>query len=435
LPDHSHLSAQNSADFTLNDWLAYIEALHPKDIEMGLARVEEVSQRLNLDIHFPIITVAGTNGKGSTCAMLEHIYHAAGYRVGTYSSPHFLRYSERVRVACQEITDVDLIAAFRAVEKARRDTQLTYFEYGTLAAMWHFSQAGLDVLILEVGLGGRLDAVNVFEPSCAIVTSVDLDHMEFLGDTRESIGAEKAGIFRAHKPAICGDQHPPQSLIDYAEKIGADLRLIQRDFDFERLPTAWNYQGKYMQLASLPMPALKGDFQLENAACVLTAVESLQAKLPVNVEAIPQGLRSVTLRGRFQTVVRHPEVVLDVAHNPHAAKSLATNLQNTDSAGKTIAVFAMLGDKDIAGVVQALSKQLDVWYLAEINHPRGCAVGQIAKLVLQQLPQAKIQTFKTVTEAYHQACIDADENDRIVALGSFFTVAEVMRALHENIQQ
>ena len=429
------MSAQNPADFTLNDWLAYIEALHPKDIEMGLGRVAEVSQRLNLSIHFPIVTVAGTNGKGSTCAMLEHIYHAAGYRVGTYSSPHFLRYSERVRVACQEITDVDLIAAFQAVEKARQDTQLTYFEYGTLAAMWHFSQAGLDVLILEVGLGGRLDAVNVFEPSCAIVTSVDLDHMEFLGDTRESIGAEKAGVFRANKPAICGDQHPPQSLIDYAQKVGADLRLIQRDFNFELMPTGWNYQGKDNGVTSLPMPALKGDFQLENAACVLTAIESLQAKLPVSVEAIAQGLRAVTLRGRFQTVARQPDVILDVAHNPHAAKSLATNLQQTASKGKTIAVFAMLGDKDIAGVVQALSKQMDVWYLAEINHPRGCAVGQIAQLVLQQLPQAQIQTFKTVTEAYHQACIDADENDRIVALGSFFTVAEVMRALHENIQQ
>jgi dihydrofolate synthase/folylpolyglutamate synthase len=428
LPDHSHLSAQHSADFTLNDWLAYIEALHPKDIEMGLGRVAEVSQRLNLDIHFPIVTVAGTNGKGSTCAMLEHIYHAAGYRVGTYSSPHFLRYSERVRVACQEITDVDLIAAFQAVEKARQDTQLTYFEYGTLAAIWHFSRAGLDVLILEVGLGGRLDAVNVFEPSCSIVTSVDLDHMEFLGDTRESIGAEKAGVFRANKPAICGDQQPPQSLIEYAQKIGADLRLIQRDFNFELLPTGWNYHGKDSDVASLPMPALKGDFQLENAACVLTAIESLQAQLPVRVEAIAQGLRAVTLRGRFQTVAHQPDVILDVAHNPHAAKSLATNLQQTAAKGKTIAVFAMLGDKDIAGVVYALSKQIDVWYLAEINHPRGCAVGQIAKLVLQQLPQAKIQTFKTVSEAYHQACIDADENDRIVALGSFFTVAEVMRA-------
>ena len=198
MPDHPSTttltSANNTAGFDLDAWLAYIEALHPKDIEMGLGRVAEVKQRLNLNTSFPIITVAGTNGKGSTCAMLEYIYHAAGYRVGTYSSPHFLRYSERVRVACEEISDADLIAAFQAVESARQSTQLTYFEYGTLAAMWHFAQAGLDVVILEVGLGGRLDAVNAFEPDCAVVTSVDLDHMEFLGNTRESIGAEKAGI-------------------------------------------------------------------------------------------------------------------------------------------------------------------------------------------------------------------------------------------------
>lgn len=435
MPEPSHLSAKNSADFDLNDWLAYIEALHPKDIEMGLGRVAEVKQRLNLQYTFPVITVAGTNGKGSTCAMLEHIHHAEGYRVGTYSSPHFLRYSERVRVACEEINDDDLIAAFRAVENARQATQLTYFEYGTLAAMWHFAQARLDVVILEVGLGGRLDAVNVFEPDCAVVTSVDLDHMDFLGNTRESIGAEKAGVFRANVPAICGDDHPPQSLISHAQKIGADLRLIGRDFGFERVAKSWNYQSKQKPLKDLPMPALKGDFQLENASCVLTVVEALQAKLPVSHEAIVEGLCSVKLRGRFQTVAHHPEVILDVAHNPHAAKSLATNLEQTASSGKTVAVFAMLADKDIAGVIQALSKQVDVWYLAEIKHARASSLNAISALLEAQLPQAKIKTFESVTQAYHQACIDADENDRIIALGSFFTVAEVMRALHGDNQR
>jgi dihydrofolate synthase/folylpolyglutamate synthase len=432
LPEPSNLSAKTSADFDLKDWLAYIEALHPKDIEMGLGRVDEVKQRLSLNIQFPIITIAGTNGKGSTCAMLEHIYHAAGYRVGTYSSPHFLRYSERVRVACQEISDSDLIAAFQAVEKARQSTQLTYFEFGTLAAMWHFAKAGLDVVILEVGLGGRLDAVNVFEPDCAVVTSVDLDHMEFLGDTRESIGAEKAGVFRANVPAICGDNHPPQSLIAHAQKIGADLRLIQRDFIFKRQPDGWIYQGNSRELTGLPMPALKGDFQLENSSCVLTAIEALQAKLPVSYEAIVAGLRSVTLRGRFQLVAGHPDVILDVAHNPHAAKSLAINLQQTASSGKTIAVFSMLADKDIAGVIQALSKQIDVWYIAEIQHARASSLDAMKRLLLARLPDANIQTFESVTQAYHQACIDADENDRIIALGSFFTVAEVMRALHDD---
>ena len=435
MPDHPPTSAKQHADFDLNDWLTYIEALHPKDIEMGLGRVAEVKQRLNLSIAFPIITVAGTNGKGSTCAMLERIYHAAGYRVGTYSSPHFLRYSERVRVACQEISDNDLIAAFRAVEAARQTTQLTYFEYGTLAAMWHFSQAKLDVVILEVGLGGRLDAVNVFEPDCAIVTSVDLDHMEFLGSTRESIALEKAGIFRAGTPAICGEDQPPQTLITYAQKIAADLRLIQHDFGFERELEAWTYRGQHKHLEHLPMPALKGDFQLENASCVLTAIEALQARLPVDVKAIHDGLSTVTLRGRFQTVAQRPEVILDVAHNPHAAKSLATNLKQSAAQGKTLAVFAMLADKDIAGVIQALSECIDVWYVAEIHHARASSARAVVAMILEQLPQAKIQTFETVTGAYHQACIDAGENDRIIALGSFFTVAEVMRALHDNIQR
>lgn len=435
MPDHSNLLSKSQADFNLADWLDYIEALHPKDIEMGLQRVTQVGQRLNLKLTFPIITVAGTNGKGSTCAMLEHIYHAAAYRVGTYSSPHFLRYSERVRVACEEISDTDLIAAFQVVEKAREDIQLTYFEFGTLAAIWHFSQANLDVLILEVGLGGRLDAVNVFNPSCAIVTSVDLDHMEFLGNTRESIGAEKAGIFRSDVPAICGDLDPPKSLIEYAEYIGADLRLIDRDFKFKRQQNSWMYQGKKSELQTLPLPALKGDFQLQNAACVLTAIETLQDKLPVTSEAINQGLRSVKLRGRFQTIAHHPEVILDVAHNPHAAKSLSGNLQQTAIEGKTMAVFAMLADKDIASVIQALSQQIDVWYIAEIDHLRAASVDQIKSLFKQYLPEAKITTFKTITEAYHRACIDANENDRILALGSFFTVAEVMRASQDNIQQ
>jgi dihydrofolate synthase/folylpolyglutamate synthase len=367
--------------------------------------------------------------------MLEHIYHAAGYRVGTYSSPHFLRYSERVRVACEEISDHDLIAAFQAVEAARQTTQLTYFEYGTLAAMWHFAKAGLDVVILEVGLGGRLDAVNVFEPDCAVVTTVDLDHMDFLGNTRESIGAEKAGIFRANVPAICGDDHPPKSLIAHAQSVGADLRLIDCDFSFERMAQSWSYEGRHYSLKDLPMPALKGDFQLRNASCVLTVIEALKMRLPVSQEAIIKGLCAVKLRGRFQVVTQHPDVILDVAHNPHAAKSLAINLEQTAPRGKTVAVFAMLADKDIAGVIQALSKQIDVWYLAEIKHARASSLSAISALLLKELPQANVQTFESVTQAYHQAYIDADENDRIIALGSFFTVAEVMRALHGDNQR
>lgn len=426
-PDDDQVSIH--AKFDLNDWLAYIEALHPKDIEMGLGRVSEVRQRLSLHSTFPVITVAGTNGKGSTCAMLEHIYHAAGYRVASYSSPHLLNYSERVRVNCQEISDQDLTAAFQAVEAARQETQLTYFEYGTLAAMWHFAQQAVDVAILEVGLGGRLDAVNVFEPNCTIVTSVDLDHMDFLGSTRESIGAEKAGIFRANIPAICGDLNPPSSLIEHAQKLGAELMLIQRDFNFERQADGWAYQGNVMRYAYLPMPALIGDFQLLNAACVLTAVQSLQTCLPVTVDAISAGLKAVRLRGRFQYLSHHPDVILDVAHNPHAAKSLAINLHQTKSDGRTIAVFAMLADKDIAGVVDAIAHEIDLWYVAGIAHARGAAAQQVASLIAERLPKAEVKLFEYVADAYRQACIDTVENDRIITLGSFFTVAEVMRVI------
>lgn len=429
MPEHPDLSSGIHADFSLNDWLAYIEALHPKDIEMGLGRVNQVKQRLNLQYNFPVITVAGTNGKGSTCAMLEHIYYAAGYRVASYSSPHLLRYSERIRVARHEISDEALIRAFQAIESARQEIQLTYFEYGTLAAMWHFCNADVDVAILEVGLGGRLDAVNVFEPSCAIVTSVDLDHMDFLGDTRELIGAEKAGVFRANIPAICGDLSPPQSLINYAELIGADLKRIQHDFQFERHQSCWRYSSPQCTLDALPMPALVGDFQLYNASCVMTAIQSLQSVLPVSKEAICDGLLTVRLHGRYQYLSSKPDVILDVAHNPHAAKSLAANLKNTATQGKTIAVFAMLADKDIRGVIQAIAGEVDEWYVSGISHVRGADALTIHQLVNAELPDAVIRLFDGVKNAYEQAYIDANENDRIIILGSFFTVAEVMRAL------
>jgi dihydrofolate synthase/folylpolyglutamate synthase len=429
LPEHPDLSSKKNADFDLNDWLAFIEALHPKDIEMGLGRVNQVKQRLNLKTDFPVITVAGTNGKGSTCAMLEHIYQAAGYRVASYSSPHLLRYSERIRVGSLEISDADLIIAFQAIEDARQEIQLTYFEYGTLAAMWHFCAAKVDVAILEVGLGGRLDAVNVFEPSCAIVTSVDLDHMDFLGDTRELIGAEKAGIFRKNVPAICGELNPPQSLIDYAQKTGALLKCVQRHFSFESQQNHWRYLADDVALDHLPIPALIGDFQLYNASCVIAAIQSLQNVLPVSQAAIEAGLLTVRLHGRYQYLSSKPDVILDVAHNPHAAKSLASNLKKTRTSGKTIAVFAMLADKDITGVVNAIANEIDDWYVSGVSHVRGADGAKVKELILSELPNASISLFGEVADAYAQACIDANENDRIIILGSFFTVAEVMRVL------
>jgi dihydrofolate synthase/folylpolyglutamate synthase len=423
----------------LAGWLKHIEALHPKSIAMGLDRINKVRHRLNLNPEFPVIIVGGTNGKGSTCAMLERIYHEAGYRVACYTSPHLLRYNERVRVACQEASDEALSAAFSAVEAARhgvdqQSISLTYFEFGTLAAMWHFMRTDVDVAILEVGLGGRLDAVNIFDPACAIVTSIDLDHMDFLGNSRESIGYEKAGIFRAGIPAICGDPNPPNSLVDHAAKIGADFKQIQHDFDFTSSGDHWLYRGIAVEIADLPVPALTGSFQLYNAVCVMAAIEVLQAQLPVTMEQVTAGLRAVRLPGRFQHCLSAPEVILDVAHNPHAAVALVQNLRQLPGRGRTLAVFAMLADKDIAGVIDVLHPEIDVWYLADIQHPRGATAQQLARLIHQAVPGCKVHMYTDVSEAYRQACFDAGENDRIIVFGSFFTVADVMRLTSDSLQ-
>lgn len=435
-------------------WLSHIEQLHPKSIAMGLERVKRVLERLSLQLDFKIITVAGTNGKGSTCAMLAQIYKQAGYQVGCYTSPHLLRYNERVRVNGVEASDDALCKAFAAVEQARLglnaaddEIALTYFEVGTLAAVWHFAQSAIDIAVLEIGLGGRLDAVNVFEPDCAVVTSVDIDHQEFLGDNRESIGAEKAGIYRPSLPAICGDVNPPQSLINYAQKIGADFMCIQRDFNYEPLASGWHYLANGKVVYTLPLPALEGSYQLMNASSVVAAVESLQPVLPVHADAIAAAMSEVKLAGRFQTVSKSPWLILDVAHNPHAAEALAKNLEahrvqssnlTAVEAGKTIAVFAMLADKDIKGVVNAVKNEIDFWYVADIDHIRSAPVNDLVNVILEVVPQAKIKRFTTAADACKQACIDTEvcidrnENDKIIVFGSFFTVSSVMQYLTQH---
>ncbi len=426
---------------TAVEWLAYIEALHPKAIAMGLDRVKLVIDKLQLNPTFPIITVAGTNGKGSVCAMLSYIYAQAGYQVGCYTSPHINCYNERVSVNLQLISDDDLCAAFTAVEAARGDVALTYFEMGTLAAMWHFCHQNvfnqnLDIAILEIGLGGRLDAVNAFEPSCAIVTSIDLDHMEFLGDTREQIGFEKAGVFRANKLAICGDENPPSSLVEYAKKIGANLQLIQRDFQVKKTKDSWQYSDENFQL-DLPKLGLIGDFQLNNAACVVRAVLHLSYILPITTPEqssadlqvnIHKALRAVHLIGRFQQLQSKPPVIVDVAHNPHAAKSLAQNLKSIPCAGRTLAVFGMLADKDIAGVIEAIQDEIGVWYLADIHSARGATALTLQGILNESGNKKSIHMFEDVAAALAVACIDADKNDRIIVFGSFYTVADAMAA-------
>jgi len=419
---------ESSLPEDLAGWLRYIEAQHPKSISMGLDRVAAVKERMGLDPQFPIIIVGGTNGKGSTCAMLENIYHHAGYRVAGYSSPHILRYNERVRVNLEELNDETLAAAFAAVEAARQNLQLTYFEYGTLAAMWCFMRQKVELAVMEVGLGGRLDAVNVFEPDCAVVTTIDIDHIEFLGNSRESIGFEKAGIFRKHVPAICGDLTPPQSLVEHAKSIGADLQLRNRDFKLDQHADRWDFKGAAL-MHDLPLPALRGEFQLDNAACALAAIEAIQGRLPVNRSAIEAGLKSVSLAGRFQVVAQHPQILLDVTHNPHAAHALAENLHQTKTEGKTIAVFAMLADKDIAGVITALETEIDSWYLSSVDHVRSASVSQLLEIFNQINADTNLACFESLPAAFRQACLDAGKNDRIIMFGSFFTVAEVMHVL------
>jgi dihydrofolate synthase / folylpolyglutamate synthase len=413
----------------LSSWLTYIEALHPKSIAMGLDRVKIVIEKLQLSPKFPIITVAGTNGKGSVCAMLTNIYAQSGYRVGCYTSPHLNRYNERVSINLETMSDESLCVAFAAVERARGDTALTYFEMGTLAAMWLFCQTQLDIVILEVGLGGRLDAVNAFEPSCSIVTTVDLDHMEFLGDTREKIGFEKAGIFRKNTLAICGDESPPASLIAHANKIGAELALIGHDFSVKKSQQGWFYRAGDMRL-TLPALRLLGDFQLNNAACALRAVHYLNHLLPTLESNIHKALTSTKLIGRFQQIQSNPAIILDVAHNPHAAKSFAQNLRISPCTGRTLAVFAMLRDKDIEGVVSAVEAQIDAWYLADIHIARGAKAQELQNILQKKIKNnvnAKaIYLFEDVAIALKAACKDADINDRIIVFGSFYTVADAI---------
>lgn len=418
----------------LAGWLQYIEALHPKSIAMGLDRVSAVKKRLGLEPDFPLIIVGGTNGKGSTCAILESIYHQAGYHVATYSSPHLSRYNERVRIDTAEISDEALISAFSAVEEARKEIQLTYFEFGTLAAMWCFMQAEVDICILEVGLGGRLDAVNVFDPDCSIVTTVDIDHTDFLGNSRDSIGFEKAGIFRPAIPAICGDLSPPVTLINHALAIGAELKRLGNDFTIHAHDGKWDFVS-VNTIEQLPYPTLTGDFQLHNAACALAAIEVMQPVLPVFRTDMISGLNSIRLAGRFQTVGKDPAIILDVAHNPHAAKALAENLHHAQIPGKTIAVFAMLADKDMEGVIATLISEIDDWYLSSIDHARGTDTSDLVEIFNKINANQKIRTFNSLTDAFQQACLDASKNDRIIVFGSFFTVAEVMRVLPEPVYQ
>ncbi len=413
-------------------WLSVLETRHSKEIDMGLERVARVKNQLAIQYHCPVIMVAGTNGKGSTCAMLEAILMQAGYRVGLYSKPHFLDFNERARINGVPVKDEIFVQVFDQVETARGDISLTYFEFTTLAICQLMAQAPLDVVILEVGLGGRLDAVNVIDADVSIVTSVDIDHVDYLGDTREKIGFEKAGIFRAGKVAICSDPQPPQSLIDHAQAIGADLRLFGRDFNYNGDKQQWNFAGREQRRNSLAYPSLRGANQLLNASAVLAALEALRHELPVGAQEVRTGLVMVDLPGRFQVLPGRPTVVLDVAHNPHAAATLAQNLDNMGFHAYTYAVFGSMLDKDIAGVISHMKDKIDHWCVCDLPLPRAANAAQLAPLLeaagVLEDKEHSVQKFSSPEDAYTFALSKAGENDRIVVFGSFLTVAGVMRA-------
>jgi dihydrofolate synthase/folylpolyglutamate synthase len=413
----------------LAQWLAHIERQHAQPIALGLDRVRAVKEALGQRETCPVIIVGGTNGKGSTCAMLETILLRAGYRVGLYTSPHLLEYNERVRIDGRPAKDADLCAGFEKVEQARGDVPLTYFEYGTLAAWEVFAAQGAEAIILEVGLGGRLDATNVYEPDCAIVTAVDLDHMDYLGPTREHIGFEKAGIFRPGKPAICGDADAPQRLRDHAAAIGADLQVFGRDFGANRQDGQWQYWGRGGKKSGLAYPALRGSSQVANASCAITALDSLHDKLPVAMQDIRRGLLEVEIAGRFQVLPGRPTIVLDVAHNPQAARVLADNLGNMAFHPRTWGVIGMLRDKDIAGAIRAVRHRIDRWLPCSLEGPRAASADDLAEILAAEGVEGALPRFDNPAAAVAYAQEKAGENDRIVAFGSFLTVADVMRFL------
>ncbi|KRC00482.1 bifunctional folylpolyglutamate synthase/dihydrofolate synthase [Hydrogenophaga sp. Root209] len=425
---------------TLPEWLAHAERLHPVTIDMGLERVQRVAQRMDLSLTCPVITVAGTNGKGSTCAMLEAVYTQSGYRTGVYTSPHLVHFEERCRVAGEPVATEELLPAFAEVEVARKgqggdeEISLSYFEFTTLAILRTLSRSGLDVAILEVGLGGRLDAVNIIDADCAVITCIALDHMALLGNDREAIGFEKAGIMRTGRPVVVSDPVPPQSVLDRALEIGAELWRIGKDFHFAGDQQQWGWAmhpshgGR--RYAGLAYPALRGANQLVNASGVLGAVEALRSKLPVTAQAVRNGLALVELPGRFQIVPGTPTLVLDVAHNPHSVAALTENLDAMGYYPTTHAVFGAMADKDLDAMIERIAPLIDRWHLTDLPLPRASTAAALAETLKAHPATAKSTVagcHANPMEALQAAVSHADPADRIVVFGSFFTVGGVLQ--------
>jgi len=421
---------------SVNEWLAWQETLHAQEIDLGLTRVEQVYQQLALSWPSPryVITVAGTNGKGSCVAYLSSMFRHLGYRVGSYTSPHLLLYNERIQVDGQVIDDADLMRAFARVEQARDGVSLTYFEFGTLAALSHFAATQCSVLVLEVGLGGRLDAVNIIDPDVAVITSIGLDHMDWLGDTREQIALEKAGILRGQKPFVCGEPDPPPGLLEYAAALGAQSYLIGRDFRFTEFEQHWHWQQGNFSLSELPYPAMRGRFQLGNFSAALMCLALLRGDSLQDPYWLTTVLSTVRVAGRVQVLRQDPLGMVDVAHNPQAALALAQVLAEAKKSDTTriFAVFSMLTRKDVKGVIAALAPVIDNWMLAPMRDHECYSSDHLDALIREHYAQIHrpLQSMRCVDlkSAWQQALIEAKHNDIVIAFGSFYTVAEILNA-------
>ncbi|MGB5397656.1 MAG: bifunctional tetrahydrofolate synthase/dihydrofolate synthase [Gammaproteobacteria bacterium] len=414
---------------SLAQWLAWQETLNPAEIELGLERIDRVREAAGIADHFdcPLIIIGGTNGKGSVVAMLQSIATAAGLKVCAYTSPHISRYNERIRINGRDIDDARLCEAFERIDQARGEQPLTYFEFGTLAALDLFVRAKPDLVLLEVGLGGRLDAVNIMQPDVSVITSIDIDHTDWLGDNREAIGFEKAGIMRRNKTVICGDPEPPLTVLQHAVDQSAHLSVIGRDFHVRNTTGSWQLDAASFSLRDLPLPALAGDFQLGNAATAIMALRALQPALPIKQQHIASGLNKVQLAGRLEQLRDAPQVIVDVAHNTQAVSAIITYLKTRACGGKTRVVIAMLADKPVSAVIAQLSPLVDAWYSAGLTSVgRGLDANTMASLI-QSAPEhtgdVKLCASDTVEAACAAAVHDADPDDRIIILGSFYTVA------------
>ena len=426
----SHFEKKTVRFNCLHEWLEWQEELHFTAIELGLDRCTEVAENMGLlKPDFTVISVAGTNGKGSSVAMLNSILCNSGYKTGCYTSPHLIRYNERIKLDEVEVTDEMLCESFSRIDHARGNVSLTYFEFGTLAALDIFHHADIDIALLEVGLGGRLDAVNCLDADVALITSIDLDHMQWLGFDRETIGREKAGIFRSNKPAICSDPHPPETVLQYAEEIGATLYIPGRDFNYQLSDDNWSWQWGSVVHEKLPHPSQYNSCQVQNAAGVLMVLNVLDSGMPVAVGAIEKGLKNFSLAGRFQMLSEGIQTILDVAHNNQSAKTLVHNLKQFPNSGKTHIIIGMLKDKDRNSVLGELIEIADYWHTVTISNPRGSDSETIKNELLELGVNVPISENDTVADAFHKLKDEIGIHDRIVVTGSFLTVGDAIKHL------